>query len=104
MLSVAARATLLTRRASSPLSLSTRRTIIRIFWSGSLSFIVGFVIWNLDNTYCETLKVWKAALGWPAAFVLEGRWPYVHGLFRAILIIVDALGHAWWHFLTVSLS
>lgn len=72
MLAVAARATTLSRRPSSPLAAGTRRTIIKIFWTGSLSFIVGFIIWNLDNAFCDVLKVWKASMGWPAAFVLEG--------------------------------
>ncbi|KAF8585114.1 alkaline phytoceramidase [Ramaria rubella] len=80
MLTVAARATVLSRRASSPISVGTRRTIIKIFWTGGISFIFGFLIWNLDNAYCDTLKEWKAEMGWPAAFVLEG--------------------HAWWHLLT----
>ncbi|KAF8514763.1 ceramidase-domain-containing protein [Gautieria morchelliformis] len=80
MLAVAARATILSRRTSTPISVSTRYIIIKIFWTGSLSFIVGFIIWNLDNAYCDTLKVWKAGMGWPAAFVLEG--------------------HAWWHLMT----
>jgi len=80
MLSVAARASILSRRASSPISAAKRRTIFTVFWTGSITFIVGFIIWNLDNVYCETIKGWKGALGWPAAFILEG--------------------HAWWHFLT----
>jgi len=80
MLTVAARSTVLCRRSSSPISPETRDIIIKIFWTGSISFIVGFIVWNLDNAFCDTLQGWKMALGWPIAFLLEG--------------------HAWWHFLT----
>jgi dihydroceramidase len=45
---------------------------LRLFWSGGLLFIFAFVIWNLDNVFCDTLTVWKHALGWPAAVFLEG--------------------------------
>ncbi|KAF8527566.1 alkaline phytoceramidase [Hysterangium stoloniferum] len=73
MLTVAFRSTILCRRSSSPISPETRNTIIKIFWTGSISFIVGFIVWNLDNAFCDTLQSWKLALGWPIAFLLEGR-------------------------------
>lgn len=40
--------------------------------NGTLWFILGFAIWNLDNVFCETITPWKQWLGWPAAFLLEG--------------------------------
>ncbi|KIJ53491.1 hypothetical protein M422DRAFT_25363 [Sphaerobolus stellatus SS14] len=80
MLTVGVRTTILCRRPSTPIALESKRRIIRIFWTGSFFFLFGFLIWNLDNIYCETISGWKAALGWPAAFLLEG--------------------HAWWHLLT----
>ena len=43
-----------------------------LYQSGCLTFLVGFAIWNLDNIYCSTLTEWKKAVGWPAAFLLEG--------------------------------
>jgi len=51
-----------------------------IYRTGSLTFLAGFAIWNLDNIYCNTLTEWKQTVGWPAAFLLEG--------------------HSWWHALT----
>jgi len=57
-----------------------RSTINRLFLSGAGSFVLGFVIWNLDNVFCETLTHWKVFVTWPVAFLLEG--------------------HSWWHVLT----
>ncbi|CDZ98176.1 Filamentous baseplate protein Ligatin, contains PUA domain [Phaffia rhodozyma] len=48
---------------------------------GVISGVIGFIIWNFDNLACETLlKPWKARLGLPSAFILEG--------------------HGYWHILT----
>jgi len=44
----------------------------KIYQAGLLTFLAGFAIWNLDNIYCNTLTEWKQAVGWPAAFLLEG--------------------------------
>ncbi|KAJ8523363.1 hypothetical protein ONZ45_g222 [Pleurotus djamor] len=54
--------------------------ITRLFSTGVVSFATGFLIWNLDNIFCDTITRWKGSLGWPAAFLLEG--------------------HSWWHVLT----
>lgn len=40
--------------------------------TGVAIFATGFVIWNIDNAFCSTLTGWKIAIGWPAAFFLEG--------------------------------
>jgi len=55
--------------------------ISRCYSSGAAFFAFGFFIWNLDNIFCDLLTDWKQAIGWPAAFLLEG--------------------HAWWHIFTV---
>lgn len=47
---------------------------------GLATFITGFVIWNLDNIYCNSLIRWRHRIGLPAALFLEG--------------------HGWWHILT----
>ncbi|KAF9074876.1 ceramidase [Rhodocollybia butyracea] len=57
-----------------------KRIIASMFTTGALTFLAGFFIWNLDNMFCDILTGWKRAVGWPAAFLLEG--------------------HAWWHLLT----
>ncbi|KAJ7610815.1 ceramidase [Roridomyces roridus] len=54
-----------------------KRTIGTIFSLGVAQFLLAFLIWNLDNIFCETLTRWKVSIGWPAAFLLEG--------------------HSWWH-------
>ncbi|TFL03748.1 alkaline phytoceramidase [Pterulicium gracile] len=59
---------------------SARRDIRHCFTVGPSSFALGFLVWNLDNVFCGRLTGWKRALGWPAAFLLEG--------------------HSWWHVLT----
>ncbi|KAI0050564.1 alkaline phytoceramidase [Auriscalpium vulgare] len=48
--------------------------------AGTATFVLGFLIWNLDNIFCDTLTSWKRVIGWPAAFLLEG--------------------HSWWHVFT----
>lgn len=58
----------------------TKSTIGRLFSRGAALFAFGFLIWNLDNIFCDTLTRWKVYVGWPLAFLLEG--------------------HSWWHVLT----
>lgn len=43
-------------------------------------FLGGFLIWNLDNAYCNTIRRWRHQIQLPWAVVLEG--------------------HAWWHLMT----
>lgn len=57
-----------------------RAVIFKWFAIGVLTFAFGFIIWNLDNIYCDFLTKRKVYLGYPAAFLLEG--------------------HAWWHIFT----
>ncbi len=46
--------------------------IANIYTMGAAIFVLGFLVWNLDNIFCDLLTVWKTSLGWPAAFLLEG--------------------------------
>jgi dihydroceramidase len=61
-----------------------RRTIARLFGTGAVTFLAGFLVWNLDNIFCSQLTAWKNLVGWPGAFLLEG--------------------HSWWHILTVRID
>ncbi|KAJ7651636.1 ceramidase [Mycena polygramma] len=54
-----------------------RAAISKLFSLGVAQFVLAFVLWNLDNIFCDTLTRWKVAVGWPLAFLLEG--------------------HSWWH-------
>ncbi|KAH6646502.1 alkaline dihydroceramidase [Truncatella angustata] len=58
--------------------------IVREMWimvaTGLTVFLGGFLIWNLDNVYCNTIRRWRHDIGLPWAVVLEG--------------------HAWWHLMT----
>lgn len=56
------------------------RTMRRLAWSGILMFLLGFIIWNLDNIFCHHLISTRNSILLPWAAVLEG--------------------HAWWHILT----
>lgn len=62
----------------------TADTIIKDMWilvaTGLTIFLGGFLIWNLDNVYCSTIRPWRHNMGLPWAVVLEG--------------------HAWWHLMT----
>ncbi|CAA7264794.1 unnamed protein product [Cyclocybe aegerita] len=66
--------------AAERISQKAKTTITNFFSTGAALFVLGFVVWNLDNIFCHNLTRWKLSLGWPAAFFLEG--------------------HAWWHILT----
>ncbi|KPI40798.1 Alkaline ceramidase 3 [Cyphellophora attinorum] len=58
--------------------------ILRAMWKmipfGLLSVASGFLVWNLDNIYCDDLRRWRRAVGLPWGILLEG--------------------HGWWHLLT----
>ncbi len=55
-------------------------SILHHMWAlavcGVASFGLGFLIWNLDNIYCSTLRRWRRDIGLPWGILLEG--------------------HAWW--------
>jgi dihydroceramidase len=56
--------------------------ILRLMWTmvalGLGIFLGGFVIWNLDNMFCPTLRRWRRTLGLPWGVLLEGHgWWYV---------------------------
>ncbi|KAF7337511.1 hypothetical protein MSAN_02224100 [Mycena sanguinolenta] len=59
-----------------------RSTIGTLFGSGVAQFVFAFLLWNLDNIFCDTLTRWKVSIGWPLAFLLEG--------------------HSWWHIFTAT--
>jgi len=66
------------KRPQLPKSMVTQ--LRKTFFFGASTFLLGFVVWNLDNVFCGTITRWKKTVQWPAAFLLEG--------------------HAWWHILT----
>ncbi|KAK1638146.1 alkaline phytoceramidase [Colletotrichum phormii] len=43
-------------------------------------FLMGFLIWNIDNAFCSQIRQWRRQLGLPWGALLEG--------------------HAWWHLMT----
>ncbi|KAI2616457.1 putative alkaline phytoceramidase [Hypomontagnella submonticulosa] len=62
----------------------TTNEMIKQMWvmvaTGLSIFLGGYLIWNLDNMYCSTIRKWRHQLQLPWAIVLEG--------------------HAWWHLMT----
>jgi dihydroceramidase len=56
-----------------------RSRCVRAFVIGMSMFLAGFILWNIDNTFCEWLRATRAGMG-PAAPLLQ-----LHG---------------WWHLLT----
>ncbi|KAF9895428.1 hypothetical protein FE257_000334 [Aspergillus nanangensis] len=58
--------------------------IIKTMWFmviyGLSLFLGGFAIWNLDNHFCSTIRVWRREVGLPWGIILEG--------------------HGWWHVMT----
>ncbi|KAI0443281.1 ceramidase-domain-containing protein [Xylaria telfairii] len=70
------------RAPSSPVP--SARAFLSEMWimvaTGLSIFLGGFLIWNLDNWYCDTIRRWRHQIQLPWAVVLEG--------------------HAWWHLMT----
>jgi len=64
-------------RISSP---SLRKEVRKLAYWGSLFFVGGFALWNLDHAYCGALTAAKRRIGMPWGFFLEM--------------------HGWWHVLT----
>ncbi|KAI0548623.1 alkaline dihydroceramidase [Xylaria curta] len=70
------------RSPSSPVP-STRASLTQMWImvaTGLGIFLGGFLIWSLDNWYCNTIRRWRHQIQLPWAVVLEG--------------------HAWWHLMT----
>ncbi|KZV93687.1 alkaline phytoceramidase [Exidia glandulosa HHB12029] len=82
MVVTAGRSLQLLNRNTSHLSQRTRTTSSLILWVGACAFVLGFLLWNLDNAFCGTLTGFKHRVGYPCAFLLEG--------------------HAYWHVLTAT--
>ena len=59
---------------------SVRREVRKLATWGSIFFVSGFVLWNIDQIICGTLTTVKRAIGMPWSFVFE-----LHG---------------WWHIFT----
>lgn len=51
---------------------SVHSRVTSLFGYGAATFILGFIVWNLDNIFCNTVTEWKQYVGWPVAFLLEG--------------------------------
>src|SRR4051794_36589996 len=64
VLLTAFRTNYLLRAKASKLTESLRRSILKLFWTGTGLFAFGFFVWNLDNVFCETLTSWKRFIGW----------------------------------------
>ena len=58
--------------AASTIPQSTASGATRMFLPRVALFMTGFLVWNLDNIFCDTITGWKKSIGWPAAFLLEG--------------------------------
>lgn len=57
-----------------------RRQIMKILKRGALIFFLGFVCWNIDNNFCQSLRQARIQMGRPLGFLLQ-----LHG---------------WWHLMT----
>ncbi|KAJ1902672.1 alkaline ceramidase ydc1, partial [Coemansia sp. IMI 209127] len=57
-----------------------RKLLIRLFKLGHICMLSGFLVWNLDNVFCDQLRSYRSYVGMPLDTVLQ-----LHG---------------WWHILT----
>ncbi|KAI9353892.1 ceramidase, partial [Obelidium mucronatum] len=49
-----------------------------LYWFGSVSYLSGFMIWGVDNNFCERVRAARESIGYPGRILLEL--------------------HMWWHF------
>lgn len=66
--------------AQTPESREIRGHARRAQLIGVLTFLLGFLLWNIDNVFCPQLHAARDAVGYPLAILLEG--------------------HGWWHIFT----
>lgn len=64
---------------ASPESRAKCKMIKRSYQFGTIVFLTGFLIWNVDNIFCDSLRLVRARVGTPFSAVFQG--------------------HAWWHIL-----
>ena len=57
-----------------------RRELYKTMAAGISIFLFGYLLWNLDIHFCNSLRGWRRTIGMPLGFLLEG--------------------HAWWHIFT----
>ncbi|KAF9877513.1 alkaline phytoceramidase [Colletotrichum karsti] len=57
-----------------------KRKFMRVFWKAIATLLLGFGLWHIDLEFCAELRAARAAVGLPAAWILE-----LHG---------------WWHLFT----
>ncbi len=48
------------------------RTMWKMIACGLSAVACGFLIWNLDNEFCSTLRSWRREIGLPWGILLEG--------------------------------
>lgn len=52
--------------------LAILHTMWKMVAAGLSIFLGGFLIWNLDNWYCSSLRSWRREIGLPWGILLEG--------------------------------
>ncbi|KAI7879241.1 alkaline phytoceramidase [Lichtheimia hyalospora FSU 10163] len=59
-----------------------RRWLTRLLWSGASCFVIAFVVWNIDNQFCNSLRGWRTIVGLPLGAIseLHGWWHIGTGL------------------------
>jgi len=63
-----------------PVDAASVNRMWKLVGSGVGVFLGGFVLWNLDNAFCGSLRSWRRSVGMPWGWLAEG--------------------HGWWHLLT----
>ena len=59
-------------KASRTIPDKKKAAIVEVLRAGAFTFLFGFFVWNLDNIFCDPWTRIKRAVGWPAAFFMEG--------------------------------
>ncbi|OLN83714.1 Alkaline ceramidase YPC1 [Colletotrichum chlorophyti] len=64
-----------------------RRRLMKLFWKAVAALVVGYALWHVDLEFCAELRVARAAVGLPLAWLLE-----FHGWWH----VLTALGASWY--------
>jgi dihydroceramidase len=77
---------------------AVRREVKKLATWGSIFFISGFILWNIDQIICESLTTLKRAIGMPWSFVFElhGWWHVFTGMGAYICMLCSFFLLAFW--------
>ena len=75
----------------------------RLLWLGAGCFGSAFLVWNIDNQFCDILRGWRYTVGLPIGAISEVRYNIKNTLTKKknnqnlILVFPPCLSHLFMH-------